>query len=170
MKMNFQEPKIRSDGLQISESPAFQRTFWRVERLAWIGFAVIIVAALLGLTGSGGPLSQGKLQVGPADVTYTRIVRWQTASRLSITMANIPPNGVNIVLGDSYSSGFSMDSISPEPKAVDLIADGHQFHFTGQSGTRGRIEFDLTARSPGRVSFDMTVGTETRPVTIWVLP
>lgn len=168
--MNCQEPKIRSDGLQISDSPAFQRIFWRVERLAWIGFAAIIIAALLGVTGSGGPLSQAKLQVGSADITYTRIVRWQTAARISISITNVPSDGVNIVMDDGYSSGFSLDNISPEPKDVSLIAGGHQFHFVGQSGRSGRIEFDLTARSPGRVSFDMSVGSETRPVTIWVLP
>lgn len=48
------QPPVRDDGLQLEEHRKFQESFWRVERIAWIGFGCILLLAILGMTGSSG--------------------------------------------------------------------------------------------------------------------
>jgi hypothetical protein len=47
-------PALREVEAQIG----FQRRLWRAERIGWGCMALLVLAALAGLTGGGGPLSR----------------------------------------------------------------------------------------------------------------
>lgn len=168
--MDTQEPPIRPDGLQIAEAPAFQNAFWKVERVAWVGFALIIILAVLGLTGSGGPLSETTTRIGTAQVTYTQVMRWQTGGQIEIAVPDIPAETLTVAFDNRHSRHFMIDAISPEPEQVVLAADRHVYRVTTLPGKAGVIVFDVTARAPGMAQFELTVGDESRPLTVWILP
>lgn len=167
--MAVQEPKIRNDGLQITDHPRFQRTFWRVERLAWIGFVVIIIGALFGLTGAGGPLSARTLRAGGAEITYTHIARWQTTHTVSIRM---PPAGAVdpvVSISESQANDFTIDTVMPQPTRVEASAGAHRYHFAGQTGA-SLIVFEVTPRQPGIYRHDLAVDGQHQTLTTYVLP
>src|SRR5690606_25597894 len=76
-KTQLQGPPIRKDGLQIDERRHFQEIFWTVERFAWIIFALILLLALLGLTGSGGYFAKTTQTLDAGTAEYARFSRWE---------------------------------------------------------------------------------------------
>jgi hypothetical protein len=78
------EPRLRPDGLQLDEHRRFQERFWKLERVAWIVFAIVTLSALLSLTGAGGPLATVWSESGNAVISYPRVARWETADESQI--------------------------------------------------------------------------------------
>jgi len=44
---NLDQPAIREDGLQLEENRSLQRRFWQMQRIAWLGFGIVVLVALL---------------------------------------------------------------------------------------------------------------------------
>lgn len=162
-------PDIRSDGLQIAEHPQFQKKFWKVERIAWVAFAVIIIVALSGLTGSGGPLSEGKASIGGADVSYPRVARWQTGSRLTVSIVEPPPETV-IGFSHPHAARFTIEGVVPEPEAVSSENGRHMYRFAPTREGAAHIVYELTALNPGIATYDIVVGDDRRTITTVILP
>ncbi len=85
---------VRPDGLQINEHRGFQLRFWRAERIAWGAFALIALAALLGLFGESGPLNGRMLRFDSAEVTLPRILRAGSARDTLLTFRTPGPHEV----------------------------------------------------------------------------
>ncbi len=71
--------------LQVADDPSFQAAMWRVQRVAWLLFAAILVAAALGFTGAGGPFARDRLATAHGVIDHPRVLRWNTADRIEIT-------------------------------------------------------------------------------------
>lgn len=167
--MPVQEPNLRSDGLQINDHPGFQRVFWRVERVAWIGFVFLILLAVLGLTGAGGLFADRTLQVGGAEITQTQFARWQTTHRLLIRMPATAAVDPVISISDDYAEDFTAEAVMPQPARVDIEGGMHHYHFSSHSGPR-IIVFDLTPRQPGIYRHDLAIDGRSVSLTTYVLP
>lgn len=72
----------------------FQRRFWVAERIGWFAMAGLLLAALLGLLGAGGPLATAERRVQGVSVTWARFQRLGRATPLRITL----PPGVPAAL------------------------------------------------------------------------
>ena len=72
---------------QIREERGFQEKLWTAQSIGWVLMLLFVIAALLGATGSGGPLSMARAQSGQATVDYPRIARWQASTQMIVTLA-----------------------------------------------------------------------------------
>jgi hypothetical protein len=48
--------------LDLDEDRLFQERYWSFQRFAWVLFLFVVVGALCGLTGSGGPFSRATVE------------------------------------------------------------------------------------------------------------
>jgi hypothetical protein len=69
----------RSSQLQIDEDLAFQRREWKIQRVGWGAMALVIIAALLGVFGTG-PLSNATLEREGLRLEYERFCRFAAAN------------------------------------------------------------------------------------------
>lgn len=132
----MEEIPIRRDGLQIEEDRRFQERFWTVERIAWCAFGLVLLAALAGLTGGGGPLSDGSRAVGSARVDYPKVARWTAPDTIEFRFGE--DGTARILLAPDFLAAFEIEGIEPEP-AVSSI---------GAAGLRLEIETDAKPTAP----------------------
>jgi hypothetical protein len=138
----------RSRSLQIEEDLTFQRHQVRFERIGWAVMALLLIAALLGLLGSG-PL--GTTTAGDADspirVRYGRLERKDNATSLSVTVdpAAIGAGQVRLWLDAAWAESFVIESIVPEPESVEVGPDRLAFVFAAEAG-HGPVEIIFHVR------------------------
>jgi len=131
---------------EFHEDLTYQRTFWSVERIAWGVFALIIVAALLGLTGSGGPLAHAKAETPIGSVEYPRISRWQATDDLIVRLRPTPQTQGAIELDRRFVEVFEVVSIQPQPAQAYATPEAMRYVFDIDGG--GEIVFQLCALHP----------------------
>jgi len=157
----MEEPRIRSDGLQLSEHRRFQERFWKLERVAWIAFAVVTVSALLGLTGAGGPLA-----------TASRVARWETADELQIALQ--PRVGAaerTVMLAPEFTKSFQLEDVQPQPSKSSVSDLGQILVFDNPGTQGGQITIHIRAQSVGRKPFTITIdGGTPNALTTYVFP
>lgn len=138
----------QSATLQVNSDRRFQECFWKLERLAWVGLGLFILAAVIGLTGKGGYFAQARVGAGNVEISYPRIARWQAPERLTIDLEASGPT--RVILSQGFLSAFSVDSVTPQPLRVIAMPEGQQFEFAlaPESGSKS-IRFDV---SPSQVS------------------
>lgn len=162
-------PPVRPDGLQLEEMRDRQRRFWRVQRIAWWGFGVIMVVAILGMTGSGGILHKQTIAFAGATVEIPRVSRWEGSDEVSITFHD-PADSHQVQLSQPFFDRFSVERIQPEPDSNPLLTGGQAMVFPAAGPPPHHLRIDVRAIHFGLTRFDMTIGAETRPVTLIVLP
>src|SRR5215207_519621 len=110
-------PKQVGD-LELDQDLTYQQREWRVERISWIVWLLLIVAALLGLLGPG-PLSQTR--AGSQDervwVDYERFVRYRSPTQLIV---HIEPDAAqegmfHLQLDQEFIAKAQIQRIDPEP-------------------------------------------------------
>lgn len=165
---------IRDDGLQIDEAPRFQNRFWMVQRFAWVGFCLFILAALIGLTGNGGPFSRAHRAAPGLQVDYPPIARWRAESEVRIRV--VPGGPETLVRVDAaFREAFDIISVSPDPATSVPVADGMRWSFgtdaEGGGGPAAEIRLTVEPRRPGPVRYviESPPGTALRLSTL-VLP
>jgi hypothetical protein len=140
------------DGLEISEDFPFQQRMWRAQRIGWAVFALIIVAATLGLFGHG-LLSSASAESGPLRVSYNRFERFETPTSLDII---INPSGsgaaAEVWLPHSFLEHVEVTSIMPEPQEM-RGGDGRIIYsfLLQEAGGEATITFHLTPMRPGPI-------------------
>lgn len=136
-------------GLEISQDLAFQRRQFRVQHAATVLFVLIVLAALLGLTGMG-PLSDAQTSSGAGDlsVSHDRFLRLGTPTELEIRLAGVQQT-TEVALDAAYLEGFDIDEISPQPD--------------GQSAEPDRVVLTFEERGPSTLTITLTpreIGTQ----------
>lgn len=159
-------------GLEVNEDRAWQEKFWTAQRIAWIVMALIILAALAGLTGKGGPFASKTVNLGVATLEYPRITRWQSDEQVTVRLAPSAPETVEIILSREFVELLSVESIEPEPDKVKATATGH--HYTLETTGSGERVIALNVRAMNPVlaqPVSVAVG-DSHParLTITVLP
>ena len=95
-----------------------ERREWRIERFAWVIFALILIAALSGLLGEG-PLSRAEVESSgavPLAVHYERFARRQLPTQINLRLANgLPDAAPQILINRAYLDNVDVHSIVPEP-------------------------------------------------------
>ena len=107
--------------LEIDQDLDFQKKEWRLQRIGWGIMALLIVAALLGLTGSG-PLARATSGDAGAllQVEYSRFVRLDAPVTLEIEIAGeaVASHQVELRVERAYLQDISVEQIVPEPDEV----------------------------------------------------
>ena len=162
-----QELAVREDGLQLAEARRFQDRFWTVERFAWAAFIVVIVLALLGFTGAGGPFSHARKSLSAGEVTYPRVSRWQASDIMKVAFA---PGGTDrrLSLSPEFSAAFRIESIQPRPQSSKLGDQGTVLTFGGNGA--GTVHLFLVPVGSRVASYTITVNGDALQARTLILP
>lgn len=166
--MPLEAPPIRSDGLQIADNRRFQRRFWKVERVAWVFFAAVVVAGLAGLTGGGGYFSRQQVQLSEAIVDLPRVSRWEDSDHILLTFTSDAPT-YTIRLGGGFNGAFSIDQVQPQPARSRAVPGGLEMEFSGV-GSGGTARIGIMPSAPGLATLSLGVGGNETSVRVLVLP
>ena len=145
----------RVGDLEISQDLNFQRRSWVVQRVAWVMLALLILAALLGLFGSG-PLSRAMAgrQDGPLRAEYHRFWRFKSpmSLRLHIGPQAARSGQARVWLSRSYLEAMSVQHVTPQPQRVEVGPDRLTYVFTlSQPERPTAVTFNIEPEMPGSV-------------------
>lgn len=136
--------------MKLDTDPTFQERWWRLERIAWVLMGLLVIAALCGLTGAGGPLSRGQVQAGSAIIDYPRIARWQSAEHATIRFAADATGEVPVLLSPAFAEAFDVEAMMPDPVQTRSTAAGHELTFDlGQDRGPKLVTLSLRPGHPG---------------------
>ena len=157
---------------EIEEDRAWQERFWTAQRIAWVVMALFILAALVGLTGKGGPLASATAQTPGGSIEYPRIARWQSDELLTVKLPPGASGEVELELSSAFIETFAVQTIKPEPSGAVATGTGHRFTFDVDGGGSKVIQFQLQAANPVlfqpvRASIE---GSRPAEMTVTVLP
>jgi hypothetical protein len=161
--------------LELDQDQRFQRREWRFQRVGWGVFALLVVAALLGLFGAGGPLARGHAASGGApavEVDFSRFVHRQTATPVQVRVAGpLAGAALELWVEREFLARQRLERIHPEPSAM-AFGDGRFRYRFDVADPAGPFEIDLLLHPErtGRLQGRLGVGTESVAVDQYVLP
>lgn len=165
--MAVDTPPVRADGLQIEEKRDFQEQFWTIERVAWIGFAILLLIAVAGFTGAGGLLSQRTVSMAGAEFEYPLVTRRQAAETLGLTFTERGQH--RVVFSPQFSQSLQLEGVQPQPVEERAGPEGLALEFEAAAG--GVAHLHVRPRAPSLASFQIQVGDgERRTVRMLILP
>ena len=148
----IERPPIRADGLQIEEDRTFQERVWSSERAALGAFAVIVLAALSGLAGSGGPLAERRLATEAGTIEYPRVMRWETADRVVLRLAATRPTH-EVVLFAPFADRFEIDAVQPVPLTARAGQERLSLDFASDGAAGTEVVLSIRPSAPGLVRY-----------------
>jgi hypothetical protein len=159
----------RKGGLELDEDMTFQRRQFVVERVGWIVMLAIILAALLGVFGSG-PLSAATVEDRSAGVKleYSRFARRSATTQLRIHVAPsaIEEHTILLRVGDEYLRRVDVESIFPEPERMMSDSGGLVAQVAVRAADRPAvITVDVAPRESGTLVLELRVGSGA-PITV----
>lgn len=163
------EPNANFD---VSEDRRWQEIFWTVQRIGWALMGLFILGAMLGLTGSGGPLSKATAKTPNGAVDYPAVTRWESGEEIVFRISGGAPGEVQLTLSAGFDRVFAVDSIAPQPSSSAATASGHRYTFDLEGTGEKHIVFNVTSGKPAlarNVSARIGNGPPAR-LTVTVLP
>jgi hypothetical protein len=115
---------VRVGDLEVDEDVPFQRRAWVAQRIAWVLMALFVLAAAVGLLGSG-PLSHAHIDVpGLMTVEYERFARFETSETLTVRLEAAATAGetVRLSLNRDFLDSAKVETVLPPPARVEAIA------------------------------------------------
>jgi len=165
----MQAPPIRKDGLQLDEKRKLHRAFWAVERVAWVTFALVLVLALAGLTGSGGPLSKVTVGFPAGEAEYPRVARWEASDELLVRF-NSGAETRRLALDHSFFEYFEVEGVQPEPERTLTSHDGVVMEFSAQQSAPVKVIIYLRALHAGLVNYRIGLDDSMADASTMILP
>ncbi len=146
----------RVDDLEVGQDVDFNRREWAVQRVGWVVMALVVLAALLGLTGSGVLARASVGDAGdPLRFEYSRFDRLEAPTTLDARIDADAVGGgqVELWVDRAYLQGVQVQKITPEPEAVRSGADRLIYVFgVDEPGQPITVTFDLQHTSFGWAS------------------
>ena len=142
--------------LEIDEDIAFQRKEWRFQRIGVAALFLFVLAALLGLTGMGGPLSRGKAgdSNGPVHVEYERFVRRGSFSKVTLHLRGAT-GAIRFWVSAPYLEHVQIDSVVPTPELESVETNRHVYLIRAGSPD---VTVTLNVKHDGMGSLEADVG------------
>ena len=144
---------VRIGDLEINQDLDLQRKTWTVQRIGWGGMALIVLAALAGVFGSG-PLARTEITDHPQTfrLSYDRFGRYEGELVLQLVLSpeTTTSNRVTVEIDRTYWTGHAVEHITPEPLISSIGIDGFLYTFeTNAPSTPSVIVFRLRPKSIG---------------------
>jgi hypothetical protein len=148
-----------TDRLELDRNEAFQRKEWTVQRVGWVVWGIVIVAALAGLLGSG-PLSDqvASSADGAVRVHYDRFVHHHHPTILEVHLRPKSGDGkeLAIKLSQPFLDRVRIHHIQPDAERRELLADGAVFYFDRDDRAETakivlHVEYEKMGATRGRV-------------------
>jgi hypothetical protein len=111
------------DGDSHLDDLTHERAIWKVQHFAWAVFALILIAALLGLFGDG-LVSHAKAGKSGLSIEYERFGRYQAPSSLKLRLSAGGGNTLPAVwFAREFVDQIEMGEIYPLPERVKVSSD-----------------------------------------------
>ena len=138
----------RKRSLDVEEDLQFQQKEWLFQRIGVVVLVAFVLAAFLGFTGMGGPMSHAQAGEpgGPLLVEYERFVRRNAEATVKLHVHGVSGD-VRFWVSAPYFEHFRVDSIVPSSQLVSVEP--------------GRHVYMITAAAP-----DVTITLELEPLTM----
>lgn len=159
-----------SEQLELREHRGFQERFWTVQRWAWVGYGVIIGAALLGFTGEGGLFARARLEAGSTSIDHPRFARWQTQDSISIAFAPSGSAERRVLLSPEFVRGLAVETVHPQPARSTTSAAGEELTILVRSDEPGTATLRIKLNAPGIVRGAVSIDGAPAAVTMIILP
>lgn len=154
----------RVGSLEIGQDLDFQRKEWRLQRIGWVVMALLILASLLGLTGSGLLARATAGDAGsPLQLEYSRFDRLDAPTTLDLEIAGEAVTGerVELRVDRAYLQDVQVEQVVPEPEEVRSAGDRLTYVFgVDEPGQPLMITFDLRHTTFGTKSGQVGLGDE----------
>lgn len=148
-----------TDRLELAEDRDFQRRFWRIGRIAWAVFALMILAALAGLTGSGGLWAEKEVRTTTALLRYPAVGRWQTENLMAI---EVEGDGQLLVeLDRRFIELYTLARFVPAPLSETPTAYG--LALTYEAGAESLVHLHVKPRRPS-IGAPVTIRINGEPI------
>jgi hypothetical protein len=134
--------------MEVETDLKFQRRVWRAQRIGWLVIGAAILAALLGLFGTG-PLSRASTDGGGLRVEYDRFARREQPMRLRLVLPESKLDA-QVSLARDYLEGLRVEQVVPEPKEVEVVGRWLVYHFSGPGPLA--VTFDVQPIAFGRLA------------------
>jgi hypothetical protein len=166
LRENRYMDEFASRQVPIKEDMRFQRRSWIVERIGW---SVLVLLALIGLSGAFGigPLSWQTAQGGSLSVEYERFQRITRLARFTFEVKAQTEPELRLHLSRAFQQEFEISKIQPEPTRSTAGADGMDLTFPTDGANAARIVIWAHSRRYGTTDIAARVGNEA-PVSFWV--
>lgn len=147
----------RVGALEIDEDLRYQRRAWIIQRVGWLLMALLILAALLGLTGNDGLLADGHAESsdGTLKIDYRRLARKASPSdiRISLQAEAIEGDQVRLWVAQGFFDGFQVENVVPEPESVAVDDERVLYTFAvGEVSDSIAINFNIEWQQVGSAS------------------
>ncbi|WP_454849975.1 hypothetical protein [Rhizobium binxianense] len=150
----------------MGEHRAFQRRMWRLQRLSWIAFGLVLAAALAGLTGKGGHFSRGTLTTPAGTVEYPAVARLEAPDELAVSFEPSTTQRI-LSLNAAFFELFSVESIDPPAERTETGGELTRYIYPANAGETLRVRFRLQTRETGLYRPALGVGDSlSRPLVI----
>ena len=112
----------RKRTIELDDDLAFQRKEWLGQRIGIAVLSLFVIAALLGLTGSGGVLSHATAgeRDGAIYIEFERVVRRGAKSTMTLRFHSDPPGFIQFWISAPYLADVQVESILPLPQTVTV--------------------------------------------------
>lgn len=159
-----------AEQLELDEHRAFQEKYWTVQRWAWVGYGLIIVAALLGFSGEGGLFARAQIQVAGNEINYPRFARWQTEDTISIAFAPAGQADRRILLSPELGRSIAIEGAQPRPSKSSATAAGEELIVHVRPGERAMAKIRIKPDAPDIVRGTVSIDGAPAAVTLIILP
>lgn len=156
--------------LDLEDHRPFHFGFWRAQRAAWILFGLIVVGALLGLSGAGGPLSRQTTTIPGGEINHPRVGRWSAGDEVRV---RLEPGGRQreLLLSAGFADHFQIEDIQPAPSRDVVAMEGHRMIFEAEEGQPAAIVLHVRAQKPGIADYAVALdGGAPKPLRSVILP
>lgn len=158
-----------SADLQINENTRFQNGFWAAQRLAWFLFGMLLVGAVLGLTGGGGVYSHGTANFDDFSVNFPAVARRGADDMVQITLSSAM-NEATLHFDSAFLQAFSVQTMTPQPVASVATSTGVTYHFELDGPGPKTLRIAVSPDDAGRAIYAISVDGHAAQLASLILP
>lgn len=172
--MSEREAPLPDIDIDIDTHPDLREKMWLASRIGWLVMLAIVVAAVFGLTGSGGSMAHQRIAAGRATIDLPRFSRWAASDELSVEFDPAQSGAITVRIPEPFLRSFTIEGVTPQPASVRATPNGHEFVFelAAEPGEKtARFAIRASSPSPPAKMGHFAIGeTQSRSATVVILP
>ncbi len=163
-------PKINNE-IAVGEDLAFQRRWWKFEKIIWIVLTLLLVLDVAGVFGRGPAANAHRVTPGGMmDIRYQRVERFGTPAQMTIhfSPSAIQNGAVQLWVSDQLVASLGNQLVIPEPERSQIgqggilytfpaTADGAIVQFSLKPSKVGVFKLQLALDHGEHTSLDIVV-------------
>ena len=127
--------------LEVDQHLPFQMRFRRLQQAAAVLVALLLVAALLGVFGTGPLAHATASSPGGLKVEYDRFVRAEASTTFTVTLPRTRGQA-NVAISRAYLDKTNVAQVTPDPQSVTALPDRVVWTVDQRPGSQ--VEISLT--------------------------